>query len=219
MKFKRPKLSVNPLNSTKIAYDAIGIREEPYTGIKYLHEISYIEYISPNPDGSVPFTIRENVSDNIINKHIAFSELTHRCTRIAESLNRQLISFLRSYYLNNPSKVASLLNLDFMRLRDRLSDIIKNDKSLHNLEQLNTKDKRKKFTSVFFGFIEDRNIYTHGHLHVRLDDMAIVITYIDKAAGRYVMCEVDEEVFESYFEIFNYLSVTLNVMNGIHEVI
>jgi hypothetical protein len=142
---------------------------------------------------------------------IAFIELKSKCIRVAELLNDTLRNFLIYYYSKNTLNNEELLKKDFMGLCNVLRDIIKKDKRFWQLEYLKTYEERKNFRTVFTAFIEDRNIYTHGHLHIRID-LKAVIKYLNKVYNTDEYCFVNKEIIQSYFDTYQILNKVLTLM-------
>jgi len=125
------------------------------------------------------------------------------CAHYGELINQKLLNFLIHYY---PKLKDELLEKDFMKLRDDLSEIIKTDDRFYGIERLNTSNARKTFRRLFAEFIEDRNIYTHGSLNYRPNDNKIFLKYIDKHNKKFTYSEINLEIMESYQELFSYLN-------------
>lgn len=128
------------------------------------------------------------------------------CISFAERLNDNLRNFLRRYYEIKGISSDGIYELDFSKLRDGLSDIIKKDEKLKIIFRNNI--EKKSFTRTFKQVIEDRNIYTHGDLHLRLDNGALVIYYKEKNGE--LACEITEEVLQSFYNTCEWLNGFIN---------
>ena len=181
------------------------------------YRFSYMECIPIDPTkeiNDINYQVdRTKLTDELKRKQSKFLDLKHRCIRMAENLNENLRSFLSQYSdINNLNEKDMLYKLDFMNLRDRFSKIVKGDQQFRHIDLLNSNPNRKNLTKTFTEFIEDRNIYTHGHLHIRLNDSLILITYVDKKLNKHACCIVDGEIIQSFFDTYKTLNETVSKM-------
>ncbi|QHT68986.1 hypothetical protein GXP67_21190 [Rhodocytophaga rosea] len=160
---------------------------------------------------------KTKLTSEVRERQATFISVKHMCIRVAETLNDILRQVLLEYYdvFQRPN-VDQLYTMDFMKLRDTLSDIIQKDHIFHNIEILKEKHSRKEFTRTFAAFIEDRNIYTHGHLHIRVNDDAVIITSIDKQNSKQIYWQVNQEIIQSFFDTYIVLK---NVIFQISQII
>ncbi len=146
-------------------------------------------------------------------KVIEITKMISSTCRLAENLNHDLLDYLRVYYFKRDEEMyETVLKLDFMKQRDVLSEIIKKDKSIHDLERLNSSSSRKMFRKLFCQFIEDRNIYTHGDIFYYHNENMVLIEYLSKGEEKEKYCIVDKEVIKSHMDLFNYLRNNLGIM-------
>jgi hypothetical protein len=178
--------------------------ENKVTGNSVVTQINIVEmntgvdkdgYMHGKSIGVVPPEYVESIY-----RHLEFQAA---CAHYGELINQKLLNFLIRYY---PHLKDELLEKDFMKLRDDLSEIIKTDDRFYGIERLNTSNSRKTFRKLFAEFIEDRNIYTHGSLNYRTNDNKILLKYIDKHNKKFTYAEINLEIMESYEELFSYLN-------------
>ena len=93
-------------------------------------------------------------------------------------------------------KKEDLSGLDFMKLRDRLSNILKTEKKIEAMDELSTSGKMKAFTKSFFRYITDRNIYTHGELSLDIAGSQFIIHV--KVEGKEDYYKIDRIILESH---------------------
>lgn len=217
MEYKRPKNDLRFRQELSIEYSEEDFIEDLETKIKVPHRFSYIEYIPTDltkeiNDINYQFD-RTKLTDELKFKQSKFLDLKHRCIRMAENLNENLRSFLSQYSdINNLHEKDTLYKLDFMKLRDRFSEIVKKDQQFGHIDLLNSNPNKKNLTKTFTEFIEDRNIYTHGHLHICLNDGLILITYVDKKYNNHACCIVDGEIIQSFYTTYKTLNETVSKM-------
>lgn len=216
MQYLRPKENTSLGNGIILTYSTEEIIEDSTTKIKIPYQVSYMEYI----DGSlahcspIMFTFSPNkITDEIRQKQTKFVDIKHQCIRVGEALNENLRNFLLRYFeINKIMERESIYEFDFIKLRKALSDILKKDEKLKRIETLNNSVNRKYFTTTFYSFIEDRNIYTHGHLHIRINDKAVIINYVNKSDKKPASCVINEEIIQSYLDTYIFLNETLEKM-------
>ncbi|HTB52446.1 MAG TPA: hypothetical protein VK718_06715 [Ferruginibacter sp.] len=217
MNYLRPQENILEKKGTTLTISDEEIIVDSKTGLSIPHQVSYIEHFET--DGlPLPLTIEftpdlKKITPELRQKQKDFIELKHNCVRVAEALNDNLRAFLIRYSQYKKSNETIEINqMDFMKLRDKLSEIIKKDSIFRSIGELENSTKRKIFTKTFTFFIEDRNIYTHGILHVRLLDNFVIITYLDKKYNFKASCVIDKEIVQSYFNTYVWLSQILEEM-------
>lgn len=170
--------------------------------IKTVFPFSYINRQSTK-ENSGKFNHYDGVTRKRYEKFVRLK--SHGITS-AERLNDNLRHFVRSYYNIKGISADKIYHLDFMGLRKELSDSLKRDEKLRGVFKDN--EEKNKYTKTFAAFIEDRNIYTHGDLHLRLDDGAMIIFYKLKT-GEFAG-EINEEIIQSFFDTCKFLNDYIN---------
>src|SRR5579875_347307 len=102
-------------------------------------------------------------------KYYALSVQKGHCVENAENLNDKLRRLLQSIpnLEYDKEKYSNLSSIDFMGLRNILSEYIKKYLPLRKITQYNSNNKiSNAITKPMFQFVTDRNIYTHGQLLV-----------------------------------------------------
>ncbi len=215
--YKRPKDDTRFRQEMTYEYSEEDFLEDAETKIKVPYRFSYMEctpidFSKDVHEFKYEFD-RTKLTDELRKNQSKFLDLKHRCIRVAENLNETLRSFLTQYSnINNLNEKETLYKLDFMKLRDRLSEIVKKDEQFRQIELLSSNQNRKYITKTFTEFIEDRNIYTHGHLHIRLNDGLVLISYIDKKYNKHACCIINAEIIQSFFDTYKTLNDTVSKM-------
>ncbi|MEP6846929.1 MAG: hypothetical protein ABI861_13035 [Panacibacter sp.] len=228
MEYKRPKYNNNINKTAEVIHSTTENMIDPDTQILIPYTYSYIEMLDFDANGTLSkklhsTTFYEQVNGTqklrvkieqenfaIAQEHLKYIKVQQNCVTVAEETNDMLKSFLANYYLKTKNIAATPFMDDFAFLRKQLSEILTNEKSFH-LKQLSTGQQRKEFRRLFAEFIEDRNIYTHGKLHVRINDLALIIRYDDRKKG-YVTKIVDSEIMQSFLSVSIYLKERINLM-------
>lgn len=135
-----------------------------------------------------------------------FVRLKSHCIILAERLNDNLRNFIRTYYTLKGISTTKIYDLDFLKLRDVLSECLQKDKKLRSV--FKDGKEKKKYTTTFTNFIEDRNIYVHGDLHLRLGDGVMIIFHKDKKGE--LASEVNEEIIQSFLHTCIFLNDHIN---------
>lgn len=182
--------------------------EDIRTGLKTIKKFRQV-YLNQNLEPTTGINIGADVNGpEWFHLQTAMQEAVSGCNTLAESLLGSLRNFLIQYY-NNQEKTQQLMLMEFMKLRDELSnEVIKKDVRVEGAEGLKSQVEKKFFTKTFCDFITDRNIYTHGHLHVRWPEKKFIIKYIEnKRENAY--CEINTDIIQSYYDCYKYLKKTL----------
>lgn len=182
------------------------------TGIKTIKKFSQL-YLNPNIEPTIGINFGSGVNGpEWLNLQTSMQEAINNCKELAERILGSLRAFLCNYY-GKQDRIKELMQMEFMELRNELSDnIIVKDHSVQKIERLKSKVERKFFTRTFFNFITDRNVYTHGHLHVRWPEKEFIIQYIENKKD-YVYCEINKEFIQSYINCYKYLKLTLEELS------
>lgn len=165
-------------------------------------EVAQDGYIYGKSVGKIP--------PEIISMIVEYSDLISKGCQVAEALNQKLLKLLIKYDSNGSKD--ELIICDFMNLRDRLSDIVKEDSRFHDIERLRTSGSRKTFRKLFAEFIEDRNIYTHGEMLYRINDKVILMRFINKKERNFSICIITKDIVYSFFSLYEYLNSILKDM-------
>jgi hypothetical protein len=148
------------------------------------------------------------VTDQSIEAYHFFQNNINYCNNNAEMLNIQLRDLLLLIKTTEEAK-TEIYGLDFMNLRNKFSKYLNEDKSIRELDKLNTNKKRKEATTTFYQYIIDRNIYTHGKLKLLLPDEKFYIDYVlEKREPARV--EINKEMIQSFLDISIELKIILN---------
>lgn len=119
-------------------------------------ESKHTNFILPTP---------QIIDGNIIPKLNWYYQHRGIAMENAESNFNYLSQVLTKYFSTRvyPTESKPLEHLDFMGKRNLLSNwLIKKDEMFHDIQELMTVRSRKKFTSLFYEYILDRNIFAHG---------------------------------------------------------
>lgn len=221
-KYKSPK----PLEINKGAFLELSDEEmviDEATGVEMPTPVSYMEHIIFDEDdiraGRVQFEFGPSkLTEEVKKKQREYVHIKTKCANVAELLSTQLRSFLVRYYeLKRLAEIPDLTRMDFMKMRDLLSGILKQDARFHVIPALLTGQLRKTFTKKFNNFILDRDIYTHGHLHIMINDFSVVIVYMGTKENEKKHCTVDNEIFQAYFNSYKIFSETITAMHTLIE--
>lgn len=186
--------------------------EDKTTGKIIVTQINMMQVtIGRDKDGNIHGQIDKVIPNEFVESIYRHLEKKNICGHYGEIINQKLLSFLTNYYTESDKE---LLQKDFMKLRDYLSDIIKKDVRFHSIEKLNSNTSRKTFTRLFAQFIEDRDIYTHGSLIYRVNDNKILIKYINKPNREFSYAVINFEIMISYENLYLYLKELLTELSN-----
>lgn len=178
--------------------------------------ISYFNNFTVREDGTVATdidftTTMKSVTADEIKMFYQFQQIMQNCITSAETINRKLYGILKNIDNKNNMK-SDISQLDFMKLRDRLSDILNTEKKIDSIYELSSKSNVKKFTKSFFRYITDRNIYTHGELSIdAVNNRFLIFAKVDGKEEYYV---VDRIILQSHLNYYSYISKLLNEVSN-----
>ena len=141
---------------------------------------------------------------NIILK---YQTMINICANTGEIVNRTLVELLdkamnakyipagvRPYEL---TKGTSTATMDFMSLRDEFSEFLKTD-FIRSQSRFDSKSKRKSITSPFNQFVLDRNLYTHGRLHLEVPALRALMQSRDNRTRQLFYAEINPQILQSF---------------------
>ncbi len=147
------------------------------------------------------------LTKEVAETYLKFQSIIGHCITNGEDINNQLRDLILAIKEINSTK-EEILKLDFMALRDLFSEFLDNYKDIHNESNFNSKNQRKGMTKLFFAFITDRNIYTHGVLRIQRPEEVFVIDYIENKKEK-ARVEVSIQALESFLTISDLLKSLL----------
>lgn len=139
-------------------------------------------------------------------------DLIHRAKPLIEKVDTLLYDIIQVYFHINDitlfdEKYHDTTKLDFMKRRDLLSEVLKNDTSII-IDELSNKTLLKEFTSDFCKLITERNIITHGILQLRYPENIFVIK--SRNRGEYEHYEINEAYLDRYQSMTKTIFIVLN---------
>lgn len=176
------------------------------------------------------------IDAKMFNKEIyeKFNQFTYsigKLVRLAELNLDTLQDVLELYFSKNPIEEVlernkkckeckeydlskGMKGLTYGNLRKVISCIVKTDKNLHQIEILESSEKRSNFTSIYADYIHDRDRYTHGKLFFLYPDFEPTLRALNNGNDEYL--KFTKLGFESNLKVFLYLQ---DVLNKIREVL
>ena len=166
--------------------------------------------------------LTQPVIDDFISNYELLSCKISKLSRLSESINRNLKTFYGFYINNNPlseivnrnSQCKKMKNFEqkkeftFNELKSILSCVIKTDNNFHEIEELNTAEKRKRFTKTLQDYITDRNGFTHGALFYLYPNYKPVLEVKPpNEKMHYIM--IDDDVLLSNMKVHKYIRKVL----------
>lgn len=163
-------------------------------------EVSYMGEIPPSEE----------------DRHLYFGTQNHvnNCVNNAETVNLKLKNVLEKLILD-PDVKNELVILDFIKRRDLLSDFLKSWSPLKLIQQFDTNKKLKNITKGFHDFITDRNIYTHGALHLLLPEKVILIEHVQRSTMTYSL--INSEILLSYNNAYRIIFTFLSLIESLYN--
>jgi hypothetical protein len=155
------------------------------------------------------------LTKEVAETYLEFQSIIGHCITNGEDINNQLRELLLGIKELNHSE-EEILKMDFMVLRDVFRDFLDKYTDIHNESNFNSKDQRKGMTKLMFSFITDRNIYTHGVLHIQRPEEVFVIDYIENKKEK-ARVEVTLQVLESFLQISDLLKNLLNEIGAFYR--
>lgn len=137
-------------------------------------------------------------------KYFALQNLIKICTDNAEDVSHRLLNINLKIPLTNKETISSvnILRLNFMKLKDRFIEFLKKDVLINQVEKYSSNQKMKLLRINLNTFILDRDIYTHGQLHLFRPSSEFVIEYIDFLQNQKKYAIIDENVLKSYNDTY-----------------
>lgn len=137
-------------------------------------------------------------------KYFALQSLIKICTDNAEDVNHRLLNINLQIPLTNKeiSSSVNILRLSFMKLKDRFIEFIKKDELIKQEEKYSSNQKMKLFRTNLNTFILDRDIYTHGQLHLLRPSSEFVIEYIDFSQNQKKYVTIEETILKGYNDVY-----------------
>lgn len=182
-------------------------------------------------DGSLPLLpiSPEIFSDD---KYEKFNKLTYslgKINRLAESNLDRLQYFIRYFFgivdfkefVTTYKKCNDQIEYDitdnfnklsFMQLKNLLSCVIKSDTQFHDIEELNSGEKRNFFTRTYANYVYDRDCFTHGQLYFHYPDFNPILRV--KPPGKkehYIL--LTEDVLWDNLLVYQFLEDTITKLN------
>lgn len=213
MKLLRPNVKVQAdiIFSISFPYqftmDSLKIR-------KVVHRFYIVEKVQKGQEGII--YIPDGPTVNQLTGFGRFQHLVHHCANSAESILNELRDFLMSVTELAINK-ETLMEMSFIDLRRLLSDLLKKSGLFNSVDGFKTKAEICEFTSLFYDFIIDRNIYTHGVLMIRLPDNSYVIKYIHD--HKYMHADITHEILQSYCDAAWLIAEKLKVLTNSYKAI
>lgn len=165
-------------------------------------------FYKSTPKGSHQAEIKTlPLTNNVAETYFKFQSIIGHCITNGEDINNQLRDLLLSIQV--PYSNEEILQMDFMRLRDVFSSFLEKYTEIHNESNFNSKNQRRGMRKLMFGFITDRNIYTHGVLRIQRPEEFFVIDYIENKKVK-VKVGVTLQILESFLQISGLLKSLLN---------
>jgi len=142
----------------------------------------------------------------IIQNIFEIQNIVSQCSRLAELLFINLKTINRLFadsgrYSKIFPKPIEDLGLDFMKHRDKFSEVLQQKIKDGELTNIN----RKSITGSFNSFIKDRNKYTHGEVLYWYPDCKTLIEYEDENK-KITYGELNKEILNSFIECYNKLN-------------
>ena len=205
--FRSPLLAIVTKNMNVEIYDSLQKINIPKQ-ISLLYFNEFRKNVEGNVVTEIPsIQIARQITSEEASDYYLFQSLLNHCISNAEVINRRLLDVLNSILIKL-KKTEDLSTLDFMKLRDKLSEILKNEKKIDIIEELSSNGKVKQFNKNFFRYITDRNIYTHGELSLDIMNNRYVVH--SKVNGKDDYYTVDRIIIESHIRYFTYMTNILN---------
>ena len=110
-----------------------------------------------------------------------------------------------------------LMKLDFMKLKQRFMDDIRNSKIYKEFSEFNSEKKLKIYSKIFNAFILDRNKYTHGQLCFLSPSYDFILEYIETPGYQKRYAYVDVNILTSYNNCFIEIKKLISEYNIIHQ--
>ena len=157
--------------------------------LKPIHE----HEVSLNFDTNTPTT--KQMMD-----YIGIQGLIKVCTDNAEDIKNKFLNLNLQIPLTEKEKhdKINILNLDFMKLKDRFMEFLKKDQLIKSIDEYSSNQKMKPFRKTMDTFVLDRDIYTHGQLHFLRPNFDFAIEYINSKLNRKQYAIVDIETLKNY---------------------
>ena len=199
---------IDLLNGSKIM---TAISEE---NVKYIDPISHIEVV--RNISIVYFGTRWRVyaqaigtpTTETIEKYSEIQNLIGNCIQLAEILNTKLSGICKGFLNKSSDERDEIHTYDFMKLRNTFSDYLKSYVKIREIEEYNSKKKVKEFTRLFYQFILDRNIYTHGIFRMRKPENDFVLYHKVGDVNTYSL--VTKEMLLSFMKVYEVLNKLLD---------
>ena len=110
-----------------------------------------------------------------------------------------------------------LMKLDFMKLKQRFMDDIRNSKIYKEFSEFNSEKKLKIYSKIFNAFILDRNKYTHGQLCFLSPSYDFILEYIETPGYQKRYAYVEVNILTSYNNCFIEIKKLISEYNIIHQ--
>lgn len=151
------------------------------------------------------------------------------CVNNAEAINHKILQLLFQIQRNDPTALTNkkddtgpiplskkdIIKMDFMSRKNLFSDFVKKFEKLKSIEMFDTNLKIKNVTKVLNQFVLDRNIYTHGLLHLLLPEDVFILEHIEQEHIKY--SEVSLEILKSFNRMYAKLSFFINLIDRLYQ--
>ncbi|MFT3844519.1 MAG: hypothetical protein QM725_05670 [Lacibacter sp.] len=134
--------------------------------------------------------------------YLSMQTLIRICAENGEAVNRRLLKINQNLIGAPLSDWSKIMKMDFMSLKDNFIEYIKKDQLIKTVDEYSSNAKMKPFRKNLDEFIIDRNIYTHGHLHLLDPDYSFVIEYINNVTKQKVYAKITTEVLVTYNQLY-----------------
>ncbi len=185
---------------------------------------------SKKENGKIHLSIAEDMFDDKQWKE--FNRLTYslgKMIRLAEENFDNLYNFLKKYTDKHPLSDILKRNsdckknkkysdeqferLEFNKLKNILSCILKTDNEFYLVKGLENKEGRKNFSKIYDSYISNRNYFAHGKLYFLYPNYEPILEIKENGQDRYI--RYTKEIFIDNLRSYLYLNEILSDINQV----
>ncbi len=150
--------------------------------------------------------------------YAGMQSLIKSCVDNAEDIKSALHQlYTRKKNPQSEDERKEVAKIDFMKLRDWYMNDIRSSKIYQEFSKYNSTKKLKHFSTAFYNFIMDRNIYTHGILCIVKPHYDFVIQYTDSESHRQKIATIDLNILQSYNDTYLEIKSVMTEYNIIYQ--
>lgn len=170
-----------------------------------------------NDPPSVEFGMTSS-TDEIVKLFGGMQSLIKSCVDNAEDIKERIHQIVINISVpKSEEERIELMKLDFMKLKQRFMDDIRNSKIYKEFSEFNSEKKLKIYSKIFNAFILDRNKYTHGQLCFLSPSYDFILEYIETPGYQKRYAYVEVNILTSYNNFFIEIKKLISEYNIIHQ--